>query len=52
MPVAHIADWEKVADSYDGSDLFFWVTFGVTLLFTILVGGAAWYAQRELPAAA
>ncbi len=44
--------WEKVADTYEGSDLFFWVTFGVTAFFTIAVGGAAWYAQREVPAAA
>ena len=44
--------WEKAADTYDGSDLFFWVTFGLTLLFTILVGDAAWYAQREASAAA
>ncbi len=44
--------WEKVADTYDGSDLFFWVTFAVTVFFTIAVGGAAWYAQREVPATA
>ena len=42
--------WEKVADTYDGSDLFFWVTSGVTVFFTIAVGGAAWYPQREAAA--
>jgi hypothetical protein len=46
------AVWEKAADTYDGSDLFLWVTLGVTLFFTIAVGGAAWYAQREVPSAA
>lgn len=44
------AVWEKVADTYDGSDAFFSMVVVVTLFFTILIGGAAWYAQREIPA--
>ncbi|GMQ92966.1 MAG: hypothetical protein BMS9Abin12_0443 [Acidimicrobiia bacterium] len=27
--------WEQAADTYDGSDLFFWVTVVVTLFFAI-----------------
>ncbi|RLE13932.1 MAG: hypothetical protein DRJ28_06550 [Actinobacteria bacterium] len=42
--------WEKVADTYDGSDAFFSMVVVVTLFFTILIGGAAWFAQREIPA--
>lgn len=30
---------EKVADNYEGSDLFFWVSVGVTVFFTVAVGG-------------
>ncbi len=44
------AVWEKVADTYEGSDAFFSMVVVVTLFFTILIGGAAWYAQREIPA--
>ncbi len=44
------AVWEKVADTYDGSDAFFAMVVVVTFFFTILIGGAAWYAQREIPA--
>ena len=47
-----VAVWEKAAGSYEGSDLFFGMVVAVTLFFTILVGGAAWYAEREVPAAA
>ncbi len=39
--------WEKVADTYDGSDAYFAMVVAVTLFFTILIGGAAWYALRE-----
>ncbi len=42
--------WEKVADTYDGSDAYFSMVVVVTLFFTILIGGAALYAQRETPA--
>jgi hypothetical protein len=44
------AVWEKAADTYEGSDAFFWMVVVVTLLFTILIGGAAWSTQREVPA--
>ena len=44
------AVWEKVADTYEGSDAFFSMVVVVTFFFTILIGGAAWYAQREIPA--
>jgi len=43
--------WEKVADTYDGSDAYLSMVIVVTLFFTILIGGAASYAQREVPAA-
>jgi len=42
--------WEKVADTYDGSDAYFSMVVAVTLFFTILIGSAALYAQREIPA--
>jgi len=44
--------WEKVADTYDGSDAYFTMVVVVTLFFTILIGGAAAYAQSETPAKA
>ncbi len=31
---------EKVADNYQGSDLFFWVSVGVTVFFAVAVGGS------------
>ncbi len=31
---------EKVADNYQGSDLFFWVSIGVTVFFTVTVAGS------------
>ncbi|MFV1970245.1 MAG: hypothetical protein ACC683_04465 [Acidimicrobiia bacterium] len=33
--------WEKLADTYDGSDLFFWVTVVVTLFFAIGISASA-----------
>jgi len=44
------AVWEKGADTYEGSDTYFVMVIAVTLFFALLVGGAAWYAQREVPA--
>jgi len=44
------AVWEKGADTYEGSDAYIAMVIAVTLSFTLLVGGAAWYAQREAPA--
>jgi len=29
--------WEKAADTYDGTDLFFWVTVVVTVFFAVTV---------------
>jgi hypothetical protein len=29
--------WEKAADTYDGTDLFFWVTVVVTVFFSVTV---------------
>ena len=31
---------EKAADNYQGSDLFFWVSVGVTAFFALAVGGS------------
>jgi hypothetical protein len=42
--------WEKAAGTYDGSDTYFSMVVSVTLFFTILIGGAATYAQRQAPA--
>jgi len=42
--------WEKVADTYEGSDAYFAMVVVVTAFFTILIGGVAWYAQQETPA--
>ncbi len=32
--------WEKFADTYDGSDLFLWVSVAVAASFTVAVGAA------------
>jgi len=42
--------WEKVADTYNGSDAYFSMVVVVTLFFTILIGSSASYAQRETSA--
>jgi hypothetical protein len=44
------AVWEKGADTYEGSDAYLAMVIVVTAFFTLLVGGAAWYAHREVPA--
>ncbi|GMQ97564.1 MAG: hypothetical protein BMS9Abin17_0062 [Acidimicrobiia bacterium] len=44
------AVWEKGADTYEGSDAYFAMVVAVTAFFTLLVGGAAWYANREVSA--
>ena len=41
--------WEKAVSTYEGSDLYFSMVVAVTLFFAILIGGAAAYAQREVP---
>jgi hypothetical protein len=33
--------WEQAAGTYEGSDLFFWVSVAVTVFFAITVGWAA-----------
>ncbi len=33
--------WERAAGTYEGSDLFFWVSVAVTVIFTLAVGMAA-----------
>lgn len=33
--------WERAAGTYEGSDLFFWVSIAVTVVFTVAVGMAA-----------
>lgn len=35
------AVWERAAGTYEGSDLFFWVSIAVTVVFTVAVGMAA-----------
>ena len=33
--------WEQAANTYEGSDLFFWVSVGVTAFFALALGLAA-----------
>jgi len=42
-PLLAVTVWEKVADTYDGSVAYFAMVVAVTLFFTNLIGGAAWY---------
>lgn len=33
--------WERLADTYTGPDLWYWVNFGVSAVFFVLVGATA-----------
>ncbi|MFV1962691.1 MAG: hypothetical protein ACC658_12780 [Acidimicrobiia bacterium] len=37
--------WEQAAGTYEGSDLFFWVTIALTVFFVLAVGFAATRAE-------
>ena len=39
--------WERAAGTYNGPDFYFWFNLGVTVLFVVLVGGAAIAASRR-----
>ena len=39
--------WERAAGNYDGSDLFFWVSIAVTIVFAGWVGGTRVMVERS-----